>query len=133
MTEDDLAACLATAFAHLPPGGVGLFVPDYTRETLALGTEHGGHDGTDGRALRSLEWTTDPDPTDTTREVDYAIILHEPGREPRVVHDHHVVGAFGEHTWLHLLGSAGFEPAAIPARPDDEGAPQPIFLGRRPV
>ena len=48
------------------PAASPLFVPDYTRETFALRTSHGGHDGDDGRSLRYLEWVTDPDPTDTT-------------------------------------------------------------------
>lgn len=132
-TEDALAACFGTAFAHTRPGGVSLFVPDCTRETLALGTEHGGHDGADGRALRYLEWTTDADPSDSTYDIDFAVVIHEPGREPRVVHDRHELGVFPEHAWLHLLEAAGFSAAAIPARPEDDEAPQPMFLGRRPV
>ena len=129
--QDELSACVATAFAHTRPGGVALFVPDCTRETFVTGTDHGGHDGTDGRSLRYVEWTTDPDPSDTTYEVDFAVVLHEPGREARVVHDRHVLGVFPEHTWLHLLEGAGFSAQAIPARPDDDDAPQPMFLGLR--
>ncbi|MGB8349201.1 MAG: class I SAM-dependent methyltransferase, partial [Gaiella sp.] len=72
--ESDLADCIGTAFAHTRPGGVALFVPDFTRETFAPGTSHGGHDGTDGRSLRYLEWSVDPDPSDTTYEVDYAVV-----------------------------------------------------------
>jgi SAM-dependent methyltransferase len=132
-TEDELAACAGTAFAHVRPGGVALFVPDCTRETLELGTTHGGHDAADGRALRYLEWTTDADATDSTYEVDFAVVVHEPGREPRVVHDRHVLGVFPAHTWLHLLEAAGFEVTAIPPRPEDADAPQPMFLGRRPA
>ena len=130
-TQDELSACVATAFAHTRPGGVALFVPDCTRETFVTGTDHGGHDGTDGRSLRYVEWTTDPDPSDTTYEVDFAVVLHEPGREARVVHDRHVLGVFPEHTWLHLLEGAGFSAQVIPARPDDDDAPQPMFLGLR--
>ena len=132
-TEDDLRDCLRTAFAHTRPGGVALFVPDFTRETFIPGTSHGGHDGADGRSLRYLEWVTDPDPADTTYEVDYAVVVHEPGQEPRVVHDHHVEGLFPEHTWLHLLEAAGFEPAVErgTAEPDDDMS-QTVFVARRP-
>ena len=130
-TEADLRACLGTAFAHLRPGGVALFVPDCTRETFVPGTDHGGHDGADGRALRYLEWTTDPDPRDTTFEVDYAVVLHEPGQPSRLVHDHHVNGVFPEHTWLHLLEQAGFTAKAVPGEPDDEDRAQPLFVCRR--
>ena len=74
----------------------------------------------------------DVDPSDTTYDVDFAVVIHEPGREPRVVHERHELGVFPEHAWLHLLEAAGFAATAIPARPEDDDAPQPMFLGRRP-
>ncbi len=131
-TEDDLRDCLRTSFAHTRPGGVALFVPDFTRETFTPETSHGGHDGVDGRSLRYLEWSTDPVPGDTTYEVDYAVVLHEPGQEPRVVHDHHLEGLFTEHTWLHLLDQAGFEPRVDRAKLGDDDMSQTVFVARRP-
>ena len=131
-SEDDLRDCLRTAHAHTRSGGVALFVPDYTRETFEPRTSHGGHDGGDGRSLRYLEWVTDPDPGDTTYEVDYAVVLHDRGQESRVVHDHHVEGVFPEHTWLHLLEHVGFEPSVDRASAeDDDDTSQVVFLGRR--
>jgi hypothetical protein len=127
-----LGDCMATAFAHTRTGGVSVFVPDFTRETFSPGTERGGHDGDDGRALRYLEWAQDPDPADTTYEVDYAVIVREPGQEPRVVHDHHLEGLFPEHTWLHLLERAGFEATVHRGDPEDEDMSSTVFVGRRP-
>ena len=49
------------------------------REDFAAETEHGGHDGSDGRALRYLDWTFDPDPSDNTYLTDYAYLLHAEG------------------------------------------------------
>ena len=132
-TEDDLLACMETAFAHTKPGGVALFVPDYTRETFRPGTSHGGHDGPDGRSLRYLEWSTDPVPGDSTYEVDYAVVLREPGQETRLVHDHHVEGLFPEHTWLHLLEHAGFRPSVDRADPGDDEMSQTVFVAPRPA
>jgi SAM-dependent methyltransferase len=63
--ERDLRAAVVTAYEHLRPGGVALFVPDDVKETWRPVTKHGGHDG-DGRALRYLVWSYDPDPGDTT-------------------------------------------------------------------
>jgi SAM-dependent methyltransferase len=132
-TEDDLRACMETAFAHTRPGGVALFVPDCTRETFEPGTDHGGHDGEDGRALRHLEWTHAPDsPGATSFATDHVVVLIEPGAEPRVVHDRHLYGLFPEHTWLHLLEGAGFTARVVPGDPTNEEAPQPAFLARRP-
>ena len=131
-TEDDLRDCLRTAHAHTRPGGVALVVPDYTRETFRPRTSHGGQDGPDGRSLRYLEWVTDPDPADTTYEVDYAVVVRGPAQEPRVVHDHHVEGLFPEHTWLYLLEQVGFEPSLErgTAEPEDDTS-QTAFVARR--
>jgi SAM-dependent methyltransferase len=133
-SEDDLRDCLGTAYAHTRPGGVALFVPDHTRETFELKTSHGGHDGAGGRSLRYLEWVTDPDRNDTSYEVDYAVLVREPGHEPRVVHDHHVEGLFPEHTWLYVLEHVGFEPTVDhgTADPDDDTS-QTAFVARRPA
>lgn len=132
-TEEDLRDCVTTAWVHTRPGGVALFVPDCTRETFEPRTSHGGHDGADGRSLRYLESVIDPDPHDTTYEVDFAVLLREPGREPRVVHDHQVEGLFAERVWLGILESVGFTADAVPAELGNQEAPQPMFLGRRPA
>jgi len=109
-TEADLRAVFGTAFAHLRPGGVAVFLPDAVRETFRDATRHGGHDG-DGRALRYLEWSHDPDPADATCTVDFALLLRE-GDELRVVHERFVEGLFAEADWLAWLREAGFEPRA---------------------
>jgi hypothetical protein len=131
-TEEDLHDCLGTAYAHTRRGGIALFVPDFTRETFQTRTSHGGHDGKDGRSLRYLEWSTDPDPGDSTYEVDYAVVLRETGQEPRVVHDHHVEGLFPEHTWLYLLEQVGFEPSVHAGDLEDDDMSQTVFVARRP-
>jgi hypothetical protein len=131
-TEAELGAAVATAFAHTRPGGVALFAPDCTRETFSgEGVETGGHDGPDGRALRYLEWTHDADPDDCVYDVDFAVIVREPGRPTRVVHDRHVLGVFAEHTWLALLEKAGFRARAVPGE-DPVEAPQTVFVASRP-
>jgi SAM-dependent methyltransferase len=132
-SEDDLRDCMATAFAHTRPGGVAVFVPDYTREMFEPRTEHGGHDGEDGRSLRYLEWVTDPEPADTTYEVDYVVIVREPAQEPRIVHDHHVEGLFPEHTWLYLLEDVGFEATVDHGDPAVDDQSQNVFVARRPA
>ena len=71
---------------------------------------HGGPT-TLSRGLRYLEWTSDPDPTDTTYVVDYAYLLRTPDGAVRVEHDRHVEGLFSRADWLRLLAEAGFEAA----------------------
>ena len=133
LTEDELREAIATAHTHLRPGGVAVFAPDHVRESFRPYTDHGGHDGV-GRALRYLEWTTDPDPADTTYQVDYAYLLREDGRPLRVEHDRHIEGLFGRDTWLRLLAEAGFRASARPLEP-----PEPpfelgeVFVAHKPV
>jgi len=128
-TEDELRQAIETAFVHCSDGGAALFAPDFTRETFAPSTDHGGQDGP-GRALRYLEWTWDPDPADTEVITDFAILLREDGQPPRVVHDRHHEGLFARETWLRLLAGAGFEPR-IATRPND-GSVDDVFVGVKP-
>jgi SAM-dependent methyltransferase len=110
-TEEDLRRAIETAFVHLEPGGVALLVPDCVRETFEPLTEHGGRDG-DGRSLRYLEWDFDPDPTDTTYTVHFALLLRV-GDDVRVEHDRHTEGLFARSDWLRLLREAGFQPETV--------------------
>lgn len=125
-TENDLRLALETAFLHCHPGGLALVVPDYVRETFRPNTEHGGRDGED-RALRYLEWTYDPDDTDTTYTVEYAYLLREKDRPTRVEHDQHICGLFPRAEWVRLLREAGFQPETT--RDPHE---RDIFVARRP-
>jgi SAM-dependent methyltransferase len=114
MTSDaDLAAAIATAATHCRPGGVALFAPDHVRENFRPGTDCGGHDGP-GRALRYLEWTWDPDPSDTTCTTDYTYMLRDASGAIEVVHDRHIEGVFPRATWLRLLAEAGFDARVVP-------------------
>ena len=126
-TEEDLRRAMETAFVHCRPGGVALFAADYTRETFRPGTDHGGADG-EGRALRYLEWTWDPDPADTAYVVDFAYLLRE-GTEVRTVHDRHVLGVFPRETWRRLLSACGFEERTPP--PADPATVGEVFVGVR--
>ena len=128
-TEADLRAVFETAFAHTRPGGVGIFLPDATRETFVERTRHGGHDGP-GRALRYLEWTRDPDPADATIEVDYVVAIREGDAPLRLVHDRHLEGLFAREDWLAWLRQAGFEASAHAMSVEEDGAWTAV-VGRR--
>jgi SAM-dependent methyltransferase len=128
---EDLAAVFATAFAHCRPAAPAVFVPDYVTETFEPGTEWGGHDA-DDRAIRWLQWRTDPDPTDTTYVMDFAYVFHEPDGSMRTDGERHVCGLFPDATWRSLLHEAGF--AAV--RSVDVHVGEPVgsraFLARSP-
>jgi SAM-dependent methyltransferase len=132
-TESDLRQTMVTAFEHCRPGGVALFSPDYTRETFAPATTHGGEDG-DGRAMRFLAWITDPDPSDTTYAVDFVYVFHESGQETRTAHERHIQGVFPRQTWLGLLAEVGFQPAVQPFEHSELPAGSAVVLtGLKPA
>ena len=112
-SEADLRQVFETAFAHCRPGGAAIFAPDHVRDTFAPSTDHGGHDGAD-RGLRYLEWTWDPDPSDTTYTVDFAYALRSSDGSVHVEHDRHIEGLFARSDWLRLLALAGFEARMVP-------------------
>jgi SAM-dependent methyltransferase len=133
---DDLRQLIATAFAHCRPGGMAVFVPDYTAETFQAGTGGGGSTGADGRQGSFRERTWDPDPADDWIRVEYEFTLRAAGGAVEVVREAHRLGAFHRDLWLRLLAEGGFEPearfAADPTdRPGDYGMPAHLFIGRR--
>ena len=78
VTEDDLSHAIETAFVHCRPGGVAVFLPDDTKESFEAATGHGGSDGGDGRAVRYLDWSWDPDPDDTWELTEYTFVFRGP-------------------------------------------------------
>jgi SAM-dependent methyltransferase len=124
----DLDAAIRNAYRHCRAGGVALLVPDYVRETFVAKTEHGGHDGDDGRSLRYLEWTIDPDLDDTTYRADYVIVMRDRGGDTRVVEDCHIEGLFPRVEWMRILRAAGFEPSITR---DEWG--RDLFVAKRPA
>ncbi len=104
---DDLRQAIETAHVHCKPGGMAMFVPDSVRETFESSTDHGGEDG-DGRSVRFLDWSYDPDPTDSTYITDYVFILREDGQPVHIEHDQHILGLHSREDWLRLLRETGF-------------------------
>jgi hypothetical protein len=132
MTELELRGAMATAFAHCRPGGAALFAPDYIRENFRSTTQHGGHDGP-LRGLRYLEWTWDPDTSDSTYTVDLAYLLREERELVRVEQDRHVLGLFGRADWLRVMTDIGFQSRAMPLLAQrTDAVVSEVFVGRRP-
>ncbi|MEM1183285.1 MAG: class I SAM-dependent methyltransferase [Acidobacteriota bacterium] len=132
-SEDELRQAFDTAFLHCRPGGAALFAPDHLRETFESGTESGGHDGDDGRALRYLAWTRDPDPSDSTYTVDYAYLLQDADGAVRTVHDRHLEGLFSRSTWRRQIEAAGFEVRSLQFDHSEvEPGSYEIFVASRP-
>src|SRR5688500_67483 len=108
LEEEDLRAAMETAWTHLRPGGVAIFAADYYQESFRVGTDHGGHDGADGRGLRYLEWVHPLDRATSRYVVDYVVILRERDGSTRFDHDRHEEAAFPRATWERLFAEVGF-------------------------
>ncbi len=126
-TEADLRAAMRTAFDHLRPGGVAMFVPDFVRETFVEYTDHGGNDTPRG-SVRYVQWVTDPDPRDSTYLVDFGILIRDGSAQTRLVHDRHTYALFPRATWRRLMREVGFDLRSIKL-PDGFG--RDLFAGRR--
>lgn len=120
-------ATLGTAARHCRPGGGVVVVPDHVRETFESSTSTGGEDGSDGRALRYLEWAWDPDPADDTYEVAFTLMLRDRDGSLRLESDRHRFGLFPRAMWLGWLQEAGFT-----ARSYRDSWDREVFVGRKP-
>jgi SAM-dependent methyltransferase len=129
-TEDDLRRAIATAAAHLGPGGVAVFAPDYIGESFRPGTDCGGEDDGD-RGLRYLEWVHDREPGACTYRVDYVCVLRDGDAPVRVVHDSHLEGVFPRATWARLLAEAGFVAGHDAGRPRGDGEDDEVLVAVR--
>lgn len=125
---EDLRALAETAFVHLRPGGVALFLPDAIKDSFTESTEL--LEGDDGvKSMRAIEWSWDPDPKDDLAMAEYVFVLRENG-QVRTVHDRHVEGVFSRAQWTSALESAGFK-VEFGEREVEEGMVTPYFLVRR--
>jgi SAM-dependent methyltransferase len=133
-SEEDLRAAFQTAYLHLRPGGIALFVPDFITETFEPHTTHGGHDR-DGGSMRYLEWVREPHGNGTMFHVDFAYLLQEGDGLPRMEQDRFTMGLFNEATWLRLMGDVGFEGQRVHLVEDEEEEEEmglgAMFVGRK--
>jgi SAM-dependent methyltransferase len=122
----DVQATLRTAAVHCRAGGTVAVLPDHVRETFAPDTDHGGQDAPDGRGLRYLEWTWDPDPSDDTFLVEYAFLLRASDGTVTMDYDRHVEGLFSRGRWLQWFAEAG-----LPAHSEMDEWGRDVFIATR--
>jgi len=125
-TETDLRQAMETAFVHCRPGGVAVFMPDHITETFEESSGHGGNDGADGRGIRYLEWTWDPDPADTWTVTEYAFLVRDLDHSVAVVHETHRLGLFAS------AADVGFDPQPVTEVTSEDRTPRELFVGHRP-
>lgn len=132
LTLDQLRQAIMTAFVHCRPGGVALFVPDWTTEHFRETSSYGGHDS-GNKGLRYLEWTIDHDPHDGQYTLYMSYLLRQGRRVRQTVLDEHKCGLFSERDWLRIIREVGFKPRKLPYEHSTfEKHPHVMFRGLRP-
>jgi trans-aconitate methyltransferase len=127
LTEpDSVRAAIATAYRHCRPGGAVFLLPDYVRETFTPSTDEGGHDGTDGRGLRYVEWVFDPEPADSIYVAAYGFLMREADGTLHCDMDRQEEGLFPRAAWLDWLREAGLEPST-----SRDPFNRDVFVGRK--
>lgn len=132
-TEADLRQAVETAYEHCRPGGVAVLVPDDIAENFEPSTDHGGSDAPDGRSVRFLSWSTDPDPDDSTTVTEYAFLLRGSDGSVQVAHDSHELGLFPRDLWLRVLTETGFLARSVAEVTAEDRLPREFFIGSRPA
>jgi SAM-dependent methyltransferase len=132
-SEADLREAVRTAYEHCRPGGVAVLVPDDIAENFEPSTDHGGHDAPDGRGVRYLSWSCDPDDSDSRTRTDYAFLLREADGSVQIAHDTHELGLFPRELWIRILEETGFRARSVAEVTSEEHLPREFFVGSRPL
>ncbi len=78
--------------------------------------------------LTFIEFTYDPDPSDTTIETILFYLIRTPGGL-QIELDRHITGLFPRRRWLDLLAEAGFQVEPYPCGQGDAAEPPILLVG----
>ncbi len=128
LSPRDVARAMATAHAHLRPGGVLVVAPTYVRETFRNHDTESDQRLDGDTAVTYLSYVHDPDPADTRYDLRLVVLIARRGKI-RCVEDHHVCGLLSVGNWEQLMTAAGFTARAF----DDPATtlPHVLLVGRR--
>ena len=102
-----------------------------SRRASSSAPTHGGSDDRDGRAARYLEWSWDPDPTDTWTITNYTFVLREANGSVETAHETHRLGPVPARHLAAAVDEAGFTASAHNELPTGDDHPRTWFVGRR--
>lgn len=107
-SEEELESAIATAAAHLEPGGVFITAPDYIKENFPGARLSHKTSKKEDIDFAFVEYDYDKNPDDDQCETLLIYIINRKGAI-QVEYDHHVLGLFSLDTWRRLFNDAGFE------------------------
>lgn len=107
LNEDEVRQTLATAAAHLEPGGLLLTAPDYFADDFSPPQVTMESRETGGFRLDYVEYAYRPDPEEPWLETVFTYMIQE-NHKLRIEHDRMHTGLFSLSTWERLFIEAGF-------------------------
>ena len=128
--EADLRAAIATATAHLNPGGLLLMAPDWLWETLSGPRVIDWTKESAGLGVTFIEYVANPKPDANTVESVFVFIIDE-GGELNVEIDRHTGGLFPLSTWMRLLSEAGLDVEYLKTNDYEGGFGGNLFVGTK--
>ena len=130
LTEDDVAATLATARFHLRPRGILFVAPDWFRETYSGKHTMHWHQDHGEITLDVAEHLPEVVPNSTIVESTFVYTLRQ-GDQVTIEHDPHTTGLFPRNTWHRLLRETGFEAELLEVPACEGGYGGNLFVGVR--
>ena len=126
LTETDLRAAIATATAHLNPGGVALLAPDWLQETFS-GPRLADWTRRDADLnVAFIEYVAQAEPG--AIESVFVFIVNREGRI-EVEIDRHTGGLFPKSVWLDLMAAAGLDAEYMQTEGYEGGFGGNLFVG----
>lgn len=108
LTVEDLRRVFMTAFSHLNPGGVFMFIAEDTKENFQQNNTTSCTNSQGGIEITFIDNRYDPDETDTTYESTFIYLIRRSGNL-EIHTDRHSCGLFKLDTFTDLLKEIGFE------------------------
>jgi SAM-dependent methyltransferase len=131
-TLDSLRAAFTTAYNHLKPGGVFITYTEFLVEHFKQNRTSHLISSRDDVEITLVENYYNPDPSDTTIELNMVYFIRRAGKLS-IETDSHLIGLFGLQAWLDTMRDVGFEVQQVESKiPNDAGDDCPTFVGIKP-
>lgn len=125
LDKADVAAALATAAAHLAPGGVVLVAPTYTRDNFV--DAEVAEDANPDAGLTYFSYVHSLNARATQYELILVYLIRDAKQHKvEIIEDRHCCGLFSEREWSRALAKAGFDAELI----EDDKA-WTLFAGKK--
>jgi len=129
-SDRDVLRTLATARAHLKPGGVVVVAPEWVKGHFPGTSSRQFTAENNGTKVAFFEYEYDSDPKDSTIDSVIVYVIRR-GNRVRIEHDMHLTGLFSVAEWRGLFKRSGFALRQVDTRHADEPRQPYLLVGRQ--